>query len=220
MAAGSSRGGRGLERYAALGGILYVALFIVGVIVSERGTPGGDAAPAKVIAYYGQGSHRDRIAFGWLIMLVGFALFIVFLGALAQQVRRLSPDDLLVRITLIGGTVYLTAGLVGASLSTAIKTMSDDTYHHEVYPGLIHAAGDSGYVIHSGGGAGAAAMMIAASVAALRARALPAWLCWLGIVGGATAIFSIFFIPWVVIALWLAVTSVLLFVSGNRAATA
>jgi hypothetical protein len=42
--------GRGVERWAALGGILYVVLFIVGLIVTESGEPGGDASPAKVIA--------------------------------------------------------------------------------------------------------------------------------------------------------------------------
>jgi hypothetical protein len=208
--------GRGIERWAALGGIVYVALFIVGLIVSENGQPGGDASPAKVMAFYSQSSHRDRIALGWLIMLVGFLFFIWFLAALAQAVRRLTADALLTRITLIGGTVYAALGIAGGSLSTAIKTMSDDTYKHQVYPELIHLASDGGYVLHSGGGVGAAAMMIAVGVAALRARSLPTWLCWLGVVAGISAIFSIFFIPWLVIAVWLVVASILLFVSAGR----
>ena len=211
-------GGRALERWAALGGILYVVLFIVGLLVSENGQPKQDAAPAKVIAFYSQSSHRDRIAIGWLIMLVGFALFIVFLAALAQSVRRLAGDSALVRITVIGGTVYVAAGVIGSSLSTAIKTMSDDTYRHQVYPELIHLASDSGYVIHSGGGAGVAAMMISASVAAMRARAVPAWAGWLGVVAGITAIFSIFFFPWIVTAVWLVIVSAMLFVAGGRSA--
>jgi hypothetical protein len=209
------RGGRGIERWAALGGLAYVVLFIVGLVVSENGQPSGDATPAEVAAFYSQGSHRDRIAFGWLILLVGFLFFIWFLGALAQTVRRLTADALLARVTLIGGTIYAALGIAGGSLSTAIKTMSDDTYKHQVYPELIHLASDGGYVIHSGGGAGAAAMMIAASIAALRARSLPAWLCWLGVLAGVSAIFSIFFLPWLIIGLWLVVASILMFVSGR-----
>jgi hypothetical protein len=208
-------GGRGIERWAALGGLAYVVLFIVALIVSENGQPSSDAAPAKVAAFYSQGSHRDRIAFGWLIMLVGFLFFIWFLGALAQTVRRLTADALLARVTLIGGTIYAALGIAGGSLSTAIKTMSDDTYKHQVYPELIHLASDAGYVIHSGGGAGAAAMMVAASIAALRARSVPAWLCWLGVVAGIAAIFSIFFLPWLIIGLWLVVASILMFASGR-----
>jgi hypothetical protein len=35
------------------------------------------------------------------------------------------------------------------------------------------------------------------------------------VVAGLSAIFSIFFLPWLVIALWLAVASILLFIAGN-----
>jgi uncharacterized membrane protein YhaH (DUF805 family) len=204
------------ERWAALGGIVYVVLFIVGLIVSENGQPDSDAAPAKVIAFYSKGSNRDQIGIGWLIMLVGFLGLILFIGVLAQVVRRLSDSDAWSRIAVIGGALYAGAGVIGASLSMAIKTMSDDTYRDQVDPELIHAASDGGYVIHSGGGVGAGAMMIAASAAALGARSLPAWVCWLGVLAGVVAVFSIFFFPWIVIAVWLVVVSVMLFVAEGR----
>ena len=211
---------RPLERWFALGGILYVVLFIVGLIVAESGQPDGDAPPAKVIAYYGKSSNRDQIAIGWLVMLIGFVGLVFFVAVLAQVVRRLAPDGFLARAVVLGGAIYAGAGVIGASLSVAIKTMSDDTFRHQVFPELIHAANDSGYVIHSGGGVGAAAMFIAASVAALRARAVPAWACWLGVVAGIVAIFSVFFFPWIVIAIWLVVVSAMLFVSAGRPAAA
>jgi len=213
-------GGRGVERWAALGGILYVVLFIVGLIVAESGEPGGDASPAKVIAYYSKSSHRDKIGIGWLISLIGFFGLVWFIAVLGHEVRRLSGEDLLARVTVIGGTIYAALGLVGSSLGMAIRTMSDDTYQHRVYPELIHAASDAGYVIHSGGGVGIGAAMIAVSIAVLRARSLPAWVAWLGVVAGIASIFSIFFFPWIVIAVWLVVAGVLLFVSAGRRASA
>ena len=206
----------GLERWAPLGGIVYVVLFIVGLIVAESGQPAGDAAPAKVIAYYSKGSHRDKITLGWLIVLVGLFFFIWFLGALGQAIRRLSGDGLLAKVTTVGGAIYGALAAAGLSLETAIKTVSDDTYQHQVYPDLIHAASDAGYVIHSGGGVGAAAMMVGTGLAVLRARSLPAWLGWLGVLAGISAIFSIFFIPWIVIGVWLILASILLFVSAGR----
>jgi hypothetical protein len=208
----------GLERWAALGGILYVVLFIVGLIVAESGQPDGDAAPAKVIAYYSESSNRDQIALGWLLMLVGFVGLLFFVGVLAQVVRRLASEGFLARTVVVGGAIYAGAGVIGFSLSVALKTMSDDTYRHQVFPELVHAANDAAYVIHSGGGAGAAAMFIAASVAALRARVLPGWVCWLGVVAGIAAIFSVFFIPWIVIAVWIVAVSAMLFVSAGRSA--
>ena len=118
-------GGRGVERWAALGGILYVVLFIVGLIVAESGEPGGDASPAKVIAYYSKSSHRDKIGIGWLISLIGFFGLVWFIAVLGHEVRRLSGEDLLARVIVIGGTIYAALGLVGSSLGMAIRTMSD-----------------------------------------------------------------------------------------------
>jgi hypothetical protein len=42
------------------------------------------------------------------------------------------------------------------------------------------------------------------------------WLGWIGVVAGIIAIASIVFIPWFVIALWLLVASVLLFLAGRE----
>ena len=52
--------------------------------------------------------------------------------------------------------------------------------------------------------------MVAATLAALRARAIPVWLGWLGVLAGIVAIVSIFFFPWFVIAVWILVASALL----------
>jgi hypothetical protein len=53
-------------------------------------------------------------------------------------------DGLLTAVTTVGGAVYAATTLVAFSLDEAIYTMSDDTYNHAVYPGLIHAANDAG----------------------------------------------------------------------------
>ena len=55
--------------------------------------------------------------------------------------------------------------------------------------------------------------MIAASVAALRARIVPGWLSWIGAAAGILALGSIAFFPQLLIALWLLVAGVLLFLA-------
>src|SRR6266508_555900 len=124
----SGRSSAVLARWAALGGILYVVLFIIGTILIFSGEPGSDASPAKVIAYYSDSGHRDRISIGWVV------------GGL-------------------GGFVYASLAFAALAVNMGIRTMSDDTYHHQVFPGLIHAANDAGYVLHATGGAGASAMI-------------------------------------------------------------
>lgn len=201
----------GLIQWAGLAAIAYVALYVLGAILSFGGQPDTSSAPEKVVSYYRDSGHRDRIAFGWVLVLVGVFFFLWFLAGLRQVVGRLDGYGLLALLTTIGGTVYAALALVAASVATAIKTMSDDTYQDRVYPELIHAADDAAYVLHSAGGVGAGAMMVAASLAALRARVVPAWAGWVGIVLGVAAIFSIAFFPQIGIALWLVVAGALLF---------
>ena len=199
---------------------MYVALFVIGLSLVLHGHPAGDAAPAKVIAYYRGHAHRMRIDIGWLLLLIGVFFFTWFVAALRESVRRLVGDGLLATVTLIGGTAYAALTLVSASVGTAIFTMSDDTYQHQVYPELIHAANDALYVLHSAGGAAIGAMIVAASLAARAARAIPAWLGWLSVLAGIVAIFSIFFIPWLVVAVWIVVASVLVWRSLGPTAAA
>jgi hypothetical protein len=207
----------GLARWGALGGILYVVLFIIGTILLFDGTPDGDASPAKVIAYYSDSGHRDKINIGWIVSGLGVFFFLWFLSALRRTVRRHEGEDgYLTALATIGGAVYATLALAALAVNNGIRTMSDDTYHDQVFPGLIHAANDASYVLHATGGAGASAMIIAASLAAMRARAIPSWAGWLGIVAGILALASIAFFPQLAIAIWILVASGGMFARGAR----
>jgi len=212
-----TRFGAGLARWASLGGILYVVLFVIGVILMFDGEPSSDASPAKVIAYYSKSSHRDKIAIGWIIAGLGIFFFLWFLSSLRRTVRRLEGDDgFLTGLTTIGGAIYATLAFAGIAVNMGIRTMSDDTYHHTVYPGLIHAADDAGYVLHATGGAGAAAMIIAATLAGMRAGAIPTWAGWLGVIAGILALGSIIFLPQAAIGLWILIVSGGMFIRGMR----
>lgn len=210
----------GLTRWAALGGVVYVVLFILGVIVSDSGQPDFDAPPAEVIKYWSDGDNRDQAALGWGLIVLGVFFFLWFLGALREFLRRVDADGLLTTLAMVGGSVYAALTLTGAGLQAGILTMSDDTYRDQVFPALIHAARDAGYVLHTSGGAGAAALIIGASLAFRRAGLVPGWAGVVGVIIGILAIGSIFFIPMILIAIWFVVASFLLFraASGPREA--
>jgi hypothetical protein len=210
----------GLTRWAALGGVVYVVLFVVGGILAFGGQPDLDAPPGEVIEYFSDSGHRDKIGIGWLIIVIGVFFFLWFLAALRQALRRIDGDGLLTNVTTIGGAVYAACTLAGVSFGAAVKTMSDDTYQDQVFPELIHAADDASYVMHASGGVGVAALMIAASLAALRAGVVPKWLGWLGIVSGILAVFSITFFPQFLIAIWLVVAALAIFRSAGPAPAA
>jgi hypothetical protein len=212
----SARSSAGIARWASLGGILYVVLFVVGVIVMFDGEPDSDASPATVIAYYSKASHRDKISIGWIIAGLGIFAFLWFLSSLRRAVRRWEGDDgFLTALTTIGGAIYATLAFAAIAINVGIRTMSDDTYHHQVFPGLIHAANDASYLLHVTGGAGASAMIIAASLAAMRAGAVAAWVGWLGVVAGILALASIAFFPQAAIGIWILVVSGAMFARGG-----
>ena len=211
------RSSAGLIRWAMLGGVAYVVLFVVGVILLVSGSPDSSSAPGKIIAYYSDSGHRDKVNFGWLLTGLSIFFFLWFLGALRRAIRGLEGDDgLLTAVTTIGGTIYGAMTLAAVAVETGIRTMSDDTYHHAVYPGLIHAADDVGWLLHASGGAGLGAMIIAASLAALRARAVPSWAGWLGVAAGILSLGLLIFFPWFVAAIWILVVSIGMFVRGGR----
>jgi hypothetical protein len=213
----TSRPRAGVFRWAALGGVAYVVLFVIGVILLFGNSPDSSSAPAKIIAYYSQSGHRDRINFGWILVGLSIFCFLWFLSALRGTVRRLEGDDgFLTGLTAIGGAVYAALTLASIAVETGIRTMSDDTYHHTVYPGLIHAADDVGWVLHASGGAGIGAMIIAASLAGLRAGAVPRWAGWLGVVAGILGLALLIFFPWFVVAAWILVVSIGMFIRGGR----
>ena len=207
-------GGRprtGFARWAALSGAVYVLLFVVGTIVLFSGAKGGDDPPATVIKWYSDSGHRNQVNFGWI--LIGLSIFFLlwFIAALRRAVSAGDPDGILASVVTIGGSIYAALALVAVALNDGIRTMSDDTFQHRVYPELIHAADDAGWVIHASGAAGLAAMIIAASYAFMSRGAWPKWAGWLGIVIGVLSLAAIVFFPQFLFLLWILVVSVLMF---------
>ncbi len=206
---------RGLWDWAALAGAAFVVLFVVGNLLLFVDTVSGDSSPAEFRDFYSDSGNRDRISFGWVVTSIGLLFFLWFVSALRQLVRSVDGDGLLGTLITIGGSIYAALALTGIALNSAIRTMSDDTFRGQVYPELIHAADDAGYVIHATGGVGLAAMILAVSLVLLRSRILPRWLGWFGILAAIAALATITFVGALVWLLWVLVVSVFLFLRGG-----
>lgn len=213
--------GRGLRTWASLGGLLFTVLAVIGSMLLFDGPQG--SSPAKMAAYYGGGSHRNETHLGWV--LVGLSLFCLVWFVAAVRERILDGErtasrggTLLSTVVLVGGTAYVAVAMAAIALSDGIKTMSDDTYHHQVYSGVIHAAGDATYMMVVTGAAAMAAAILAASRAILSFGILPRWIGWFGVVSGVAAILSLFFFTMLLWMLWIAVASVALFLRSRAAA--
>ena len=212
--------GRGLRLWTSLSGLVFVVLAVIGSLLLFDGP--SDSSPAKMAAYYGKASNRTHLNIGWI--LTGLALFslIWFVAAVRERVRQAelaTPENgtLLSTILLVGGTVYIAVSAAAIGLADGMKTMSDDTYKHTVYSGIIHAAGDATYMMIVTGGAAMAAFILATSLAIRRSEILPNWLGVFGYVAAVAALFSVIFFTMLLWLLWVAVASVTLFLRARQA---
>ena len=202
---------RGIARWTALAGAVYVVLFVVGTIVLFSGSPAGDAAPAKVIQWYSDSGHRDRVNIGWILIGLGIFFLLWFIATLRRAVMAVDAEGILTAVVTIGGSVYAAVAFASVAVNAGIRTMSDDTYQHRVFPELIHAADDVGYVMHATGAAALGAMIIAVSLAFMWAAVWPKWAGWLGVIVGILTIGAIFFFTQFLFLLWILVVSIVLF---------
>jgi hypothetical protein len=195
-------------------------LFVVGTIVLFSGAPDGDASPAKVIQWYSDSGHRDQINIGWILVGLGIFFFLWFAATVRRAVMAVDGEGILTAVVGIGGGVYAAVAFAAVALNSGIRTMSDDTFQHRVYPDLIHAANDAGYVMHATGAAALGAMIIAMSLAFMWGAVWPTWAGWLGVSVGILAIAAIlFFTQWLFL-LWILVVSILMFLRGIPTARA
>jgi hypothetical protein len=209
----------GLRLWSSVSGLVFVVLAVVGAVFLFDGP--SDSSPAKMTAWYGSGSHRTHINIGWLLTGIGLFALIWFVAALRERVRESEPGGaFLSTVVLVGGTVYVAVAMAGIAVADGIRTMSDDTYHNQVYSGVIHAAGDASYILVVTGGAAMAALIVATSVAVRRYGILPGWVGLFGYVAAVAAFFSLFFFTMLVWLIWIAVASVTLFLASRPEATA
>jgi hypothetical protein len=214
---------RGLRLWSSLSGLVFVVLAVVGSALLFDGP--SDSSPAKMAAWYGSDSNRWHINLGWILTGLGLFALIWFVAALRERMRhseRAAEEEgtFLSTIVLVGGTVYVAVAMAGIAVADGIRTMSDDTYHHQVYSGVIHAAGDASYILVATAGVAMAALIFATSVAIRRYAILPRWVSWFGFAAGVAAIFSVIFFTMLFWLLWVAVASVSLFLGSRPEAAA
>ena len=179
----------------ALGGVLFVALFISGLILggalSSAPFPMPGASPQEVARYYSE--NRTAVLVGGSLQLLSCLALLVFSSSVTAFVRRtagrrgalpaltsgggLSAAALLLASALLGFVLALASGGLGLNLLGVLREMNFLT------GGTLHVATLGLFVG-------------AASIAARRAKALPSWIYGLGIVVAALAILSLASLFW------------------------
>jgi Domain of unknown function (DUF4386) len=205
------------ERYAALGGILFVVLLFAGMAVSGSSPKTSDSA-AKILKYFHD--NKDGIKVGAFLSLLASVPILCWGGSLWARLRRAeggAPRLALVAVLglVLGGAANLASQAVSATVALELKDVgATEAKFFFVLSQTLRSATTFGNAV----------LVLATSVVVLRTRVFPTWLAWVGVLDGiaflvggysvattSDGINTVGFAAFIVWAIWLIATSVIMF---------
>jgi len=174
----------------ALSGVLFVALFMAGLILS--GVLGSETYPspfgpsAEIERYFT--ASRDAVRMLSFFHALAAIALVSFVAHLAAAVRRTGDETAVLSGLVLGGGVLAAAFMLLSALFSWVlaRPATVET------PALVRAIHDLAFLT---GGPGHvlwfAAFVGASSVAALRTPILPGWIAWVGIVVAVISLLSV-----------------------------
>jgi len=202
------------DRLSPLTGVVAVVLWVVGSIILFQDEPGSDASPQAIAAHFAD--NAGRLLVGAFLFMLGSAFFIWFAGTLRAAIARSEGGvGRLAGIVFGGGvaTASMLFGLAAPTAAGALQVQNEDRDPSPAAADALSTLGDGFFI--------AAELMLAGffftvGLAALRARAFPAWLGWISLVLAVVALIppigwavAVFAFP-----LWLLLVSALLWRSA------
>jgi hypothetical protein len=170
-----------LERWAAICGIVFVALMFGGTFfVSDFPDP--DASQQKMVNYLTDSSNQTRNIVGAYVWVLGAIAFLVFVTRLRTYLRRADGGtSVLPNVVFGAGVIYSVLMMVSAitfgTLAYAIHWKDAPVTNTDLVRVLPQMAWA---VLLLGAGFAGIVVVIASCVVGARTGALPRWLLWLG----------------------------------------
>jgi hypothetical protein len=216
------------ERWAPLSGVVFVASFLALFFLFFVPTDElpEDATAAQIADLY-RGSGQAGLLFMYSLVGLAGAALLWFSGSLWAFLRRIEPAPGRLSAIAFGGgvasAILLLAG--GATLLAPFISVVVDS--REAFdPTLYGVLGAIGFNAINFGLLGAAVMVVATSLVALRLGGLPAWFTWVGFIVALALVLNIlYFFGFFVWVAWVLLCSIVLLTrpigstpSGNRPA--
>jgi magnesium-transporting ATPase (P-type) len=200
------------ERWSALAGVLFVALFAIALALS--GNTGGN--PDEVTKWYADDGNQTKQFVAWFLYIGSAIAFLSFLGTLRDMLVRAEGGPGTLSALVFGPGVAFTALYVAAvSLFAAPAALANDS-DFKLDPNTAEVFSNAGYLTLVSGVMIASIVVMATSTAALRTGILPAWLGWIGLVVAVIMLFAVFFFPILGFMAWVLAVSLLMIVTAWR----
>jgi hypothetical protein len=187
-------------------GIVFVVLFVVGVLVSFANTAEikdkdtAATAAAKVVDRLSDSGNRVGIVVGAYVLIVAAVAFVWFTSGLRSCLATNAVAARLVSgLGVLGAGAIAIGAILNATIAGAISFGNEPVPSGDAARVLMDTFFPLLFVVF---GLVAAALIATVSVGLLQTPSLPRWLSYAGWIGVLGAIFGVIFLPFVLPLLW------------------
>lgn len=192
-------------RFAALAGILFLALVLVGFAI-EGSTPDTGDAPGEIVEFYADNDARVKASSA--LAVVGAVALVLFGAHLASAMR--ARGSTLLSTVAVGGAVVAAAGIgVDSALRFAIADAAGDI-SPEATEAMFATWSTFFWPMHLG----MVVLVLAVSLHSFDSPLIPSWLAGVGILAAICAVIPVIvvlIIGVIGLAIWVVITSVLVY---------
>ena len=203
------------EAYAPWAGIVFVGLFLIGIVIAgDPGTKHG----AKIADHFA--AHRTTILVGMYLADLGLVAFFVWVWSLRTSLSHAGEEALAVGV-MAAGVLVVAVEFPVIALDTGLAYLSDQ----HVDPGLARALHDVAQVFSYVDWFPTALLFATLALAVRRTRLVASWLAW---TAAAIAVLALIAAPpslgldvpvSLISFLWIVVVSITLGLAGSRSPT-
>jgi hypothetical protein len=204
-------------RWPAIAGILFVPLFIAGMLLHAPGIPDSDEPIEKWVKWVNDGGKQAAALISAYLLVLAAIAFIVFALGLVRRIRDGGTERNVAAGAVLGlgvlGSVLLIVGGVALNASLVIYLFDDKAPDPTDIVVFLQAM-SIGYGTILVGAAIAFAGTIAIATAALR-PVTPTWFTVAGYIAAVLLLASVLFIPIVLLPLWVLGASIFMLRSAT-----
>jgi hypothetical protein len=211
---------RQLERWAPLGGIIFVVLMFTGTFFVAD-VPDADSSPEKMADYLTDDGNHTRNIIGAYIWVVGALSFLWFAAHLRSTLRAAEGGTGIFSIIAFGaGVIYSALMMVSAVAFAAVAYAVGLRDAPVTDPDLVRVLPQAWMILLLGAGFAGIFVVLASCIVSFQTRVLPRWLAWLGVVVAIALLFDVLYINIVPFLVWVLAASIVLLMRREETATA
>jgi hypothetical protein len=209
------------QRWAALSGIVFVVLMLVGASLILD-VPKGDASPQEIAKYLTDGDNHARNIAGAYLWVLGGLAFLGFVTGLRHVLSRAEGGAGTLSNLVFGiGVVFTAVWSVSAATIASVAYAVEFADVHVTNPDLVTVLPSlGGLLLLLGGGFAGILLLAATAILIFRTGALPRWLAWLGIIAAASLAVDVTYVNILPLVGWVGVASLVLFRRRDESAVA